>query len=215
MKYGEKYFSWQRSIGEFGGIANFFKFKTYIRPTDTVLDFGCGGGYLLDNIKTSGKKIGVEINNIARQVAAQKGIECHADFSDIPDSSVDVIISNHALEHVENPLEILKEFKRVIKSSGYIVVVVPHEMGKDVDLLDNNGHLFTWSPQTLVNLFKAADISVVDYHSICHLWPPHYDKIQRIFGWNVFHKLSWLYCKLHGKIYQTRVVGAVLKREEY
>lgn len=42
--YDKKYFDWQKTIGEFGGKANLFKFEDNIKNTDTVLDFGCGGG---------------------------------------------------------------------------------------------------------------------------------------------------------------------------
>lgn len=44
MYYGEKYFEWQKAVGEFGGRANLFKFEKYIKENDNVLDFGCGGG---------------------------------------------------------------------------------------------------------------------------------------------------------------------------
>lgn len=74
--YDEKYFEWQRKVGKFGGIANLFKFEEYIESDSDILDFGCGGGFLLSNIQTSGKKIGVEINPSARDVAKQNGIEC-------------------------------------------------------------------------------------------------------------------------------------------
>ena len=106
--YDEEYFAWQKEIGEFGGKANLFKFGRYFDSTDDILDFGCGGGYLLDNITTSGKKIGIEINPAARREAERKGIECYPDFTQIEDNSMDVIISNHALEHVSDPWNVIK-----------------------------------------------------------------------------------------------------------
>lgn len=210
--YDKEYFEWQRTVGEFGGKANLFKFSSFIKNTDTVLDFGCGGGYLLKNIDTSGKKIGVEINENAYKTAIENGVEIHKSLSEIESNSVDVIISNHALEHIENPLHILYEFKRIIKSNGKIVVVVPHECGTKVNRLDNNMHLYTWSPQTLVNLFRVADISVLKYNSIYHLWMPHYQTIQKIFGWKIFNMLCTVYGRLKGTIKQTIVVGSVLKK---
>lgn len=209
--YGEKYFKWQKQIGEFGGQANLFKFEKYINKKKDVLDFGCGGGYLLKNIHTDGKKIGIEINPAAREEAIENGIKCYRDLQEIEDNSVDVIISNHALEHVEYPSDILREFKRVLRNDGFIVVVVPHESSKKVNMTDHNMHLYTWSPQTLVNLFKVCDISVIGYESICHMWMPHYQKIQEKFGWKIFHKLCWLYCKIKGTGYQTCVIGTVRK----
>ena len=65
--YNEDYFNdYQKKIGEFGGKANLFKFEEHIKNTDNVLDFGCGGGFLLSNLDCK-YKAGIEINSIARK----------------------------------------------------------------------------------------------------------------------------------------------------
>lgn len=211
MAYDANYFEWQKTVGEFGGKANLFKFSDYICVTDNILDFGCGGGYLLDNIPTVGRKVGIEINPVARVEAESKGIECFRDFEKVNDNSFDVIISNHALEHVENPVQVLKEFKRVAKHGALVVVVVPQETSKAVNMDDHNMHLYTWTPQNLVNLFKVCGIEVIKYKTICHTWIPHFQKVQKLVGWNVFHKLCRLYCRVKKQGYQTCVVGVVNK----
>jgi len=66
--YDDKYFDWQASIGEFGGWANQSKFVEYISSNSRVLDFGCGGGFLLKGIKCS-TKVGVEVNPSAAETA--------------------------------------------------------------------------------------------------------------------------------------------------
>ncbi|UCE39033.1 MAG: methyltransferase domain-containing protein, partial [Thermoplasmata archaeon] len=71
-RYGKEYFDWQKNIGSFGGLANLFKFKEFINPTDTVVDFGCGGGYLLRNLQCK-EKMGIEVNPHARQEAKRNG----------------------------------------------------------------------------------------------------------------------------------------------
>ena len=59
--YNQTYYQWYRKIGNFGGIINKRKFEKYIDRSDTVLDFGCGGGFLLGNLNCAVKH-GVEIN---------------------------------------------------------------------------------------------------------------------------------------------------------
>ncbi|WP_273566224.1 hypothetical protein [Maribacter halichondriae] len=64
--YTERYFKYQGTIGEFGGWANLDKFLKYIDENQTIVDFGSGGGFLLNNI-TCKDKVGVEINATAKK----------------------------------------------------------------------------------------------------------------------------------------------------
>ena len=175
--YDEKYWAFQKEIGKIGGLLNKFKFNYVIKPDLAVLDFGCGGGYLLSNY-TCAKKIGVEINPSARTVAAESGIETYASIQEVPSEYVDVIISNHAMEHVENPLEILKHLYRALKPGGTIVIVVPCEQYTETAYHykenDINNHLFTWCPMTLGNLSKAAGFKVMESVDFQHQWIPNY-----------------------------------------
>jgi 2-polyprenyl-3-methyl-5-hydroxy-6-metoxy-1,4-benzoquinol methylase len=209
MHYDEKYFEFQKKIGMFGGKANLFKFIKEIKSTDDVLDFGCGGGFLLTNITTDGKKNGVDINSTARDMANGNGIECYESIDQVPDNAYDVVISNHALEHAENPKEVLQSLKRKLRTGGTIVIVVPHEVGKTVREDDINMHLYTWSPQNLRNLMQVCGFVDIRAERIVHAWPPiGYTKIQKVFGWKGFN----LICVIYGFIsrrYQTKVVAKV------
>lgn len=44
---------------------------------------------------------------------------------DRPDASYDVVLSSHMLEHTTNPLKAIAEWRRVLKPSGYLLLVVP------------------------------------------------------------------------------------------
>ncbi|MDR0639266.1 MAG: class I SAM-dependent methyltransferase [Spirochaetaceae bacterium] len=119
--YNEEYFNWQKSIGKFGGWANQTKFVEYITDEDVVLGFGCGGGFLLKNLRGK-KKIEVEINHSAAETARQNGIEVYNQVDDVSDDSVDVIISNNALEHTHYPLGELRNLYKKLKKGGIIVL---------------------------------------------------------------------------------------------
>lgn len=215
-KYDEKYFEWQRTVGEFGGKANLFKFEPYL-PTapKTILDFGCGGGFLLKEIKDLhpdiDKVIGVEINPSARSVAQDNGVTVYEKLELIKANSVDVIISNHALEHTEEPLKVLKQFRRILKPEGKIIVVVPHEYSTKCPKNEVNMHLYTWSPLALSNLFKVAGLTPIKADSICNAWMPHYQFVQKVFGWTIFRKLCTVYALFKSitrhNVLQTRVVA--------
>lgn len=125
--YSTNYFDYQKRIGIVGGKINVGKFLEYIEPTDKVLDFGCGGGYLLENLNCK-VKIGVEINSIAR-IEARKNrlVKIYSSTRLIKSNSVDKIISNHALEHTKNPIDELKALRYVLKRGGKIILVTPTE----------------------------------------------------------------------------------------
>src|SRR3954468_17667542 len=121
---GSRYFEWQNRNAGVTGKIEARKFLAYVKPTDAVLDFGCGGGHVLRNLNCA-RRIGVEINPAARKVAAEAGIECHDSIASIGDNSLDVVISNHALEHVVAPIFTLKALLSKLKPSGFLVLCVP------------------------------------------------------------------------------------------
>jgi len=51
------------------------------------------------------------------------------DACGIGNGSYDFVAASHVLEHVANPLRVLQEWKRLLKPSGTILVVVPHKSG--------------------------------------------------------------------------------------
>lgn len=202
--YDSEYFNWQKNIGAFGGMANQFKFKDYVRPTDRVVDFGCGGGYLLANLNCS-EKIGVEINETARAEAAGNRINVVATAHEVPDNWADVIISNNALEHTLSPYHELTVLHSKLRPGGRIVFVVPHELKSQWREKDVHQHLYTWSPLNIGNLFQAAGYTVTSVDVIRHLWPPHYIMWRRILGQKGFDIACWIYGIIWGEWRQVRV----------
>lgn len=203
--YDKDYFDYQRPIGEFGGWANKTKFDKYIEPTDTILDFGCGGGYLLDNIDAA-TKIGIEINADAREHAKSLGITVY-DNTDKVTNTVDVIISNHALEHVKEPYSELVKLKKILRKNGLIIFVVPSE-SVDVPYKSNdiNQHLYTWSPMCLGNLFTVAGFQILDCAAYHHRWPPNYLKLAQQ-GREIFDAACRKYAQENRHLSQTRIIG--------
>jgi SAM-dependent methyltransferase len=207
--YDNKYFDWQAPIGEFGGWANLTKFRPFIDNDFNVIDFGCGGGYLLKNIRCK-EKIGVEVNDSAREQAQQNGIRTVKSSMDIDEKWADLIISNHALEHVSDPLSELQNLKRLLKPNGKIVFYVPCE---SIHLAyrnnDVNQHLFTWSPMCLGNIFSEAGYLIEESAPYYHQWPPkNYRRIARWGGRQLFDFCCRLYAHWDRTVFQVRVIAS-------
>jgi|TARA_B110001450_G_C17583911_1_gene466133 SAM-dependent methyltransferase len=206
--YDKKYFEWQKNVGIFGAKANKIKFEKLISDNLKVLDFGCGGGYLLNEFKCEIEKHGVEINEVARSQATKNGLKCYKSSKELPSDYFDLIISNNALEHCENPFLELNELYRALKKSGKICLVVPldslnYKYKKD----DKDFHLYSWSPMNLGNILKANNFEVIASKPFIHKWFPFYNRAQKIIPWWLFHLLCFVYGRLDRKWFQTRAVA--------
>jgi len=161
--YDIKYVSSQNSVAK-DNIPTYKNiFNPHVTNDMTGLDFGCGSGVLLSVINCK-YKIGVDINENALDQAKLLGInEVHKNLSNLKENSIDVIISNSALEHVPNPHQVLSELYNLLKPNGKIIFRVPHEtLGWSYKPGDWNYHLYTWSPMALGNLFNDVGFIKID-----------------------------------------------------
>ena len=209
--YQENYFEgYQKKYGEIGGRANRFLFEKHISPNDSVLDFGCGGGFLLMNLECQ-KKVGIEINPVARHYCNNvNGIQCHESLELVQDESFDTIISSHCLEHTPNPFELVSIMFKKLKPGGKIVIVVPLEnMTYKWTPTDINKHLYSFSPMNLGNILQAVGFTGVSTDVILHKWIPRYDTISKFFGFSTAHHLSSLYGHINRRCVQIK--GCAIK----
>lgn len=109
-----------------------------IEPAKNVLDVGCADGTFTKVIsKKTGSEnlVGIDVLkssiNYAKKIFAknQKMSFKVADAHNLPfkESEFDAVFCLEALEHVIDPLRVLQEIYRVLKSDGYAVVLVPSE----------------------------------------------------------------------------------------
>jgi SAM-dependent methyltransferase len=147
-----------------------YYFAPWVGENDDVLDLGCGDGLFLRTLHCR-KRMGVEINDAARELCEQRSehakiaVQLHRDISQVADAAVDVVISNHCLEHVINPYGTLTQVLRVLRPGGRLVLVTPFDDWRGRihggwSPNDPDNHLFTWSPRNIGNLVVEAGFSV-------------------------------------------------------
>jgi SAM-dependent methyltransferase len=186
---GADYLAWQDSLGVINGVINARKFKDFDFSQSVVLDFGSGTGNLLNSLDAR-VKIAVEINENAHSLLAKRGISAHTSIAEIPSDSIDVVISNHALEHVPYPIEALREIRRTIRPGGTFLLVVPIDDWRTQRTFqkgDINNHLNTWTPLLLGNTLQEAGFSVNqgDISILSQAWFPGYQKFYRAPMFNI------------------------------
>lgn len=49
------------------------------------------------------------------------------DLSSVSDSEYDFVFSSHCLEHIANPLKAIREWLRIVREDGHIILVVPEK----------------------------------------------------------------------------------------
>lgn len=101
------------------------------KTENIILDAGCGTGSLMKKLKSFGKIYGIDTSSEALKFAKRYGLRRvkKASVTDIPykDSYFGAIISIDVLYHrqVKNDLKALREFKRVLKPGGILIIKNP------------------------------------------------------------------------------------------
>src|SRR5208283_2730119 len=95
-----------------------------------LLEVGSSLGFLLREFKDDGWDVfGVEPNIHACQIAREKHgltvVNAILENAGIADQSFDVVLLNHVIEHVDDPLSTLAEINRVLKPQGHLVIETP------------------------------------------------------------------------------------------
>ncbi len=205
--YDANYFRWQNAAGKVGGSLNAQNFSPFIGADDAVLDFGCGGGWVLSSISAN-RKLGIDINSSARDFARSIGVNTISSLDEAEDGAFDVVISNHALEHTEAPLDAVRKIFTKLRPKGLAVFVVPCER-YDTRYHPNNidRHLYTWSPMNIGNLFRHAGFDIISVERVAHRWPPRVDLIDKLLGRTLCNLLCRLHALVRPKLTQVRVVA--------
>jgi SAM-dependent methyltransferase len=173
---GAAYFASQKQSGELSAVWNSRIWEKHVRADDTLLDFGCGGGYLLNKLNAA-RKVGVEINPIARRQAKVLGLEVFSTLDDVPPILFSRIISNHSVEHVPCPVTALRQLRDFLAPDGEMNLLLPlddwrsraHRAYRPSNL---HRHLYSWTPQNLGNLLEEAGYGEISISIIKDAMPP-------------------------------------------
>lgn len=132
------------------------KIQPFVRPEDTVFEFGAGFGWNLFELRCA-RKAGYDVADLPRDSSGS--VEWVKEMDALPDAFADVVLCHHALEHVLNPPGVLDGLRRVSKPTAKLLLYVPFEKErryKHFDPQEPNHHLYSWNAQTLGNLVSEC-----------------------------------------------------------
>jgi len=108
-----------------------------------ILDIGCAGGPLLNELKNAGYEnaAGADFSAEAVEKCKARGLQAYqmdAHQLDFPQNSFDLLIASDSLEHLEFDEKALANWYGILKPGGRILLFVP-------------AYMFLWSEQDTVN----------------------------------------------------------------
>ena len=162
---------------QLGWGAAFAKAVLRRRAPGRFLDVGCGLGFFIDGIrKHSGWEVyGVEFSASAVAYATnQLGLDVRRgelQEAQFPAGFFDYIQIRNVLEHVTDPMALLRECRRILKGHGVLHLFVPNGYVDSLDLIkfygsegrapfSKSGHLFFFPRETLLWMFEEAGLKL-------------------------------------------------------
>lgn len=123
-----------------------------------ILDVGCGEMPLRSLFEDNNSRIyGLDH---PRSLHSRSEIEIYGSALALPirSESIDAAISLQVLEHVPEPLDMLKEIRRVLKPGGHLILTAPHIWNVHEQPYD----FFRYTEFGLAHLFKKAGFEIVE-----------------------------------------------------
>ena len=155
----------------------FFQRIEKLLPSEAVwLDVGCGRR-LVPRWMSGGETIEARLRSNSRLIvgidpdfaALCQNASCHArlqpDSAKLPfaDGSFDLVTANMVFEHVEAPLPLLMEIRRVLKPGGRLIVLTPNWLD-----------VVTLAARAVPNRWHAAIVSRAESRSPAEVYPTHF-----------------------------------------
>ncbi len=146
-----------------------------LKSSGKVLDIGTSTGTMLTLFdKTKWQRFGIEPSGSAA-IAKSRGLKIYNktfEGAKLPRNFFDVVILNHVLEHVVDPIQVLSKVKNILETDGIVLVDVPNFGGLSSQLtkarwpfLVPDEHTFHFTKESLQKVFEKAGLEVIHFES--------------------------------------------------
>jgi ubiquinone/menaquinone biosynthesis C-methylase UbiE len=158
-----------------------------ISHNSNILDFGCGTGALLQSLlslapdaKLTGLDFSPEMLDIAKAKLKDSAelLLGSADHLPFAEESFDLVISTSAFHYFPNPLQVMTEATRVLKTNGRLVITdwcYDYWTCRLLDFwlhLSNRAHYHTYRVKEFQDMFKAQGLAqiTIERYKIDWFW---------------------------------------------
>lgn len=143
------------------------KFPKFNGAHPKILDIGCAHGFLLDEAKKLGWDTdGVELSKEASSYALKHfclKVSCSSIFrANFTDDRFDYITIMGVIEHLPDPVRVIRETRRILKPSGYLAITTINTRGPvKLFKLKPPEHLYYFSSQNISMLLRSCGYDVL------------------------------------------------------
>lgn len=152
-----------------------------------VLDVGCGNGALFETIGAD-RVLGVDYCRDGlthtRQRFPSVPLTC-ADAGNLPfaSASVDVVVAQHVIEHLPSREAACREWCRVLKPKGVLLVLTPNASFCDPSVYRDDSHVHIFDERGLRAVLEQAGLVVHDVRTLGLPWFRSYSRVPS--GWRM------------------------------
>ncbi|MBL7893119.1 MAG: class I SAM-dependent methyltransferase [Bacteroidia bacterium] len=161
------------------------KYGSVFDHRDKALEIGCGSGFFLRELQKVGFKevFGVEPSESAVAKAGELKSNIFTGFfekANYPANSFDLIACFQTLDHLINPLEVLKKSYELLKPGGIAYFIVHNEKGLQARLFGEQSpiydveHIYLFNKKTLPLITQKAGFNVVKVFNVKNSYPLGY-----------------------------------------
>ena len=189
------------------------KTKKILKKNSSLLDFGCSTGHFLHGLKSKTKNLyGVELNKKEAEFCKKKLniVVSNENFEqDFSSNKFDFISMIFVLEHISDPILLLKNLKKLLTKNGKLIIVVPNINDPLIKLYDVPHfeefyycieHLFYFNKKTLGQVLNKAGYSY---------------KIENIQEYPIMNHFNWIFKKSSQGILAARQNNITFKHNSF
>ena len=162
----------------FNSYADWLVSKAGVKPINSVLEFGCNDGPLLDALRSRGihNTIGIDPATNIVKLGRKKGLDIENDFFNSEfvvdnrwENKFDYILASNTFAHITDINSVVKGVKQSLKKDGKFIFEVQYL----VDLVDKfqfdfmyHEHLYYYTVTSLTHLLSKHGLKIIDVERV-------------------------------------------------
>lgn len=152
-----------------------------------VVDVGCGNGALLHALAAN-HAIGVDHNTIGLghtqpRLPAVPFVGAEAERLPLADASLDAVVLQHVVEHLDDPQGACREWFRILRPGGRLLLLTPNRSYCDPSVYDDASHVQIFDRKDLRRIVTRVGFEILDLRSLGLPWFRSYHRVPG--GWRI------------------------------